>query len=163
MPRDPEQRLVVVVSRQEVVLIEGGLVAGKWDVSTSRFGLGSGEGSFSTPTGRFRICEKIGDEAPSGMIFKSRIPTGQLARVGSDGGDEDLVLTRILWLEGLDPDNANTRDRYIYFHGTNREDLIGTPASHGCIRLRNSEMIDLYDRVSVGTRVEIREEFRDNS
>ena len=97
------------------------------------------------------------------MIFKSRIPTGQLARIGADGGDEDLVLTRILWLEGLDPDNANTRDRYIYFHGTNREDLIGTPASHGCIRLRNAEMIDLYDRVSVGTRIEIREEARDNS
>jgi lipoprotein-anchoring transpeptidase ErfK/SrfK len=163
MPRDPEQNLVVVVSRQEVLLHEKGLVSGRWDVSTSRFGLGSKEGSFRTPTGRFRICEKIGDGAPSGMIFKSRIPTGQLARIGADGGDEDLVLTRILWLEGLDPENANTRDRYIYFHGTNREDLIGTPSSHGCIRLRNAEMIDLYDRVATGTRVEIREDDRDNS
>ena len=162
MPRDPEQNLVVVVSRQEVLLLEKGLVAWKWDVSTSRFGLGSEEGSFRTPTGRFRICEKIGDGAPSGMIFKSRIPTGQLARIGADAGDEDLVLTRILWLEGLDPENANTRDRYIYFHGTNREDLIGTPSSHGCIRLRNAEMIDLFDRVTTGTRVEIREEARDN-
>ena len=163
MPRDPEQNLVVVVSRQEVLLHEKGLVAGRWDVSTSRFGLGSEEGSFRTPTGRFRICEKIGDGAPSGMIFKSRIPTGQLARIGADAGDEDLVLTRILWLEGLDPENANTRDRYIYFHGTNREDLIGTPSSHGCIRLRNAEMIDLFDRVTTGTRVEIREEAGDNS
>ena len=163
MPHDPNQSLTVVVSRQEVILAEGGLVVGRWDVSTSRFGLGSEEGSFRTPTGRFRICEKIGDGAPSGMIFKSRIPTGQLARIGADGGDEDLVLTRILWLEGLDPENANTRDRYIYFHGTNREDLIGTPSSHGCIRLRNAEMIDLFDRVTTGTRVEIREEAGDNS
>jgi lipoprotein-anchoring transpeptidase ErfK/SrfK len=156
MSQEPEKRLIVSVAEQEVVLVEGDLVAARWDVSTSRFGLGSAEGSFRTPTGRFRICEKIGDGAPPGMIFKSRIPTGDLARIGPDGGDEDLVLTRILWLEGLDPENANTRDRYIYFHGTNREDLIGTPASHGCIRLRNTGMIELFDRVAVGTPVEIK-------
>lgn len=86
-------------------------------------------------------------------IFKNRVPTGGIA---SPGGEEDLVLTRILWLEGIDPENANTRDRYIYFHGTNQEDLIGFPASHGCIRLRNYEMIDLFDQVAEGLHVEIR-------
>jgi hypothetical protein len=82
------------------------------------------------------------------MCFKGRKPTGVIA---SPGGEEDLILSRILWLEGLDPENSNTRDRYIYIHGTNQEDLIGTPASHGCIRLRNNQMIELFDLVEEGT------------
>lgn len=149
----PESQLLTVsVTRQAADLLEHGIVTASWDVSTSRFGLGTEEGSFRTPTGRFRICEKIGDGAPAWSIFKSRTATGGMA---TPGGEEDLVLTRILWLEGLDPANANTRCRYIYIHGTNREDLIGTPASHGCIRLRNTEMIALFDLVSEGTPVEI--------
>lgn len=87
-----------------------------------------------------------------GMIFRGRLPTGT---VSQQGGSDDLVLTRILWLEGLDPENANTRDRYIYIHGTNQEHLIGTPASHGCIRLRNGDMIELFGRIAEGTPVEI--------
>ncbi|MBX9578138.1 MAG: L,D-transpeptidase [Chthoniobacterales bacterium] len=67
----------------------------------------------------------------------------------------DHILTRILWLDGLDSENTNTHDRYIYIHGTNQENLIGTPASHGCIRLRNTDMIALFDAVEVGDRVEI--------
>ena len=134
-------------------MIEGEVVTATWPVSTSRFGLGFEEGSFRTPTGRFRIAEKIGEGAPAGMIFRSRIATGKVAE---QGGDEDLVLTRILWIEGLDPQNANTRQRYIYIHGTNQENLIGTPASHGCIRLRNYDIIDLFDRVREGNHVEIK-------
>jgi L,D-transpeptidase YbiS len=150
----PERQLLIVdVGRQTADLLEDGSVTASWSVSTSKFGLGTGEGSFRTPTGRFRIAEKIGEGAPAWGVFKSRVPTGAVA---GPGGEEDLVLTRILWLEGLDPANANTRNRYIYFHGTNREDLIGSPASHGCIRLRNAEMIDLFDRVAEGTTVEIR-------
>jgi lipoprotein-anchoring transpeptidase ErfK/SrfK len=87
------------------------------------------------------------------MIFKGRVPTGEIA---TPGGDEDLVLSRILWLEGLDANNNNTRDRYIYIHGTNQEDLIGTPASHGCIRLCNQDMIELYGRIPNHTEVFIR-------
>jgi lipoprotein-anchoring transpeptidase ErfK/SrfK len=86
------------------------------------------------------------------MVFKGRIPTGEIA---TPGGEEDQVLTRILWLEGLDKENENTKERYIYIHGTNQEELIGTPASQGCIRLRNQEMIDLYDRVATGMEVQI--------
>jgi hypothetical protein len=147
------QILIVDVIRQRVDLLEDGVIEASWSVSTSRFGLGTEEGSLKTPTGKFRICEKIGAGAPLWSIFRSRVATGSLAFPGSD---EDLVLTRILWLEGLEPENANTRSRYIYFHGTNREDLIGTPASHGCIRLRNAEMADLFDRVAEGTLVEIK-------
>ena len=124
-----------------------------WLVSTSRFGLGCEEGSFRTPTGNFRIAEKIGAGEPPWTVYKSRVPTGERA---TPGGSDDLVLTRILWLEGQDPENCNTRERYIYLHGTNQEELIGTPASHGCVRLSNEAIIDLFERVAVGTPVEIR-------
>jgi lipoprotein-anchoring transpeptidase ErfK/SrfK len=144
--------LRVDIGRQTLDLVEKGLIPVSYPVSTSKFGLGFEEGSFRTPTGRFRIAEKIGDGVPSGMIFRSRLPTGTIS---GQGGEDDLVLTRILWLEGLDPENANTRERYIYIHGTNQEHLIGTPASHGCIRLRNKDMIDLFDRIPEETPVEI--------
>lgn len=144
--------LRIDVKRQTLELFQEGGIEVSYPVSTSKFGLGFEEGSFRTPTGRFRIVDKIGAGAPSGMIFKSRLPIGEIAK---QGGDEDLVLTRILWLEGLDPENANTHERYIYIHGTNQEDLVGTPASHGCIRLRNGDMIDLFDRIPAKTYVEI--------
>lgn len=121
-------------------------------ISTSRFGLGSEPGSNKTPTGCFRIAEKIGDGAPPGEIFVSREPTG---RIGQDGDEKDHVQTRILWLDGLEPENANTHDRYIYIHGTNAESQLGTPASYGCVRMSNSDMIDLYDRVAAGATVQI--------
>jgi lipoprotein-anchoring transpeptidase ErfK/SrfK len=123
-----------------------------WPVSTSRFGVGFEPGSFKTPTGHFAVQQKFGADAPLWMEFKNRQPTGNL---GTLGGEQDAILTRILWLSGLDEQNANTRDRYIYFHGTNREDLIGTPASHGCIRLRNADIAELFDLVPEGTRVVI--------
>ena len=98
------------------------------------------------------VSEKIGEGAPLWSVFKSRQPTGEIA---APGGEQDGVLTRILWLAGLDSDNTNTRDRYIYFHGTNREDLIGTPASHGCVRLRNADIAELFELVPEGARVVI--------
>ena len=147
--------LVAKVSLQQLELLDQqGKHIKQYPISTSRFGLGCEEGSFRTPTGRFRIAEKIGDGEPSWMIFKGRSSTGVLAQ---QGGDEDLILSRIFWLDGLDPENSNTHERYIYFHGTNQEELIGTPASHGCIRLRNLDMIELFDLVSVGDLVEITE------
>lgn len=148
----PSLLLRIEVAHQALHLVEEGRILESYPVSTSKFGLGFEEGSFRTPTGRFRIAEKIGDGAPSGMVFRSRVATGSLSE---QGGEDDLVLTRILWLEGLDPENANTRERYIYIHGTNQEHLIGTPSSHGCIRLRNGDMIDLFGRIPVGTPVEI--------
>jgi len=106
-----------------------------------------------TPTGRFRISEKIGDGMPPGTVFKSRRPvkvTKTLLR------DDDLVMTRILWLDGLDPGNANTHERFIYIHGTNHEENLGEPASHGCIRMKKSDLLELFERVEVGTPVAIR-------
>ena len=144
--------LRVDVATQTVQLLRDGETVKSWPVSTSRFGLGFEPGSFKTPTGRFSVAEKSGAGAPLGAECKSRQPTGRLAE---PGGESDGVLTRILWLSGLDPENANTRERYIYFHGTNREDLIGTPASHGCVRLRNEDMAELFDLVPEGTPVVI--------
>lgn len=148
----PRRRIVVDVARQTLRVMEGRRVAARFPVSTSRFGLGSAEGSYKTPTGKFRIAQKIGDGVPAWTVFRSRIDTGEIA---SPGGDEDLVLTRILTLDGLEAANANTLSRYVYIHGTNQEDLIGSPASHGCIRLRNDDMVALFDLVTEGTQVRI--------
>ncbi len=123
-----------------------------YPISSSKFGLGTEPDSNKTPLGNFFIEEKIGDGEPESMIFKSRKATGEIASLG---GEEDHILTRILSLGGLDPENSNTHDRFIYIHGTNQEDLIGTPASHGCIRMHNADVIALFDAVEVGDRVEI--------
>ncbi|MEK0445883.1 MAG: hypothetical protein RLZZ399_1204 [Verrucomicrobiota bacterium] len=123
-------------------------------VSTSKFGTGFEPGSNRTPTGHFEVAAKIGDAAPERAIFVGRLPTGELG-VEGEGGDH--VQTRILWLAGQDPENQNTQSRYIYIHGTNWESLIGTPASHGCVRMRNPDVIRLFDQVTEGTPVRIEE------
>ena len=141
----------ISVSRQRLTLHGAGPPEGlEYPVSTSRFGLGTEPGSFKTPPGRFEISSKIGDGAPPGAVFKGRLPTGE---TGDASNPEDLVQTRILWLHGLDPANANTLERYIYIHGTNHEEEIGRPASHGCIRMRNSDVAELYEMVTEGTPV----------
>ena len=146
-------RIFVHVPSQTLDILDAsGALLQRYACSTSRFGLGSEPGSNKTPTGNFRIAEKHGDSAPAGMIFKSRVPTGKF---GSEKDDADHVQTRILWLDGLDPENANTKSRYIYIHGTNAESLLGTPASHGCVRMANDDVIELYEAVPVGTLVEI--------
>jgi lipoprotein-anchoring transpeptidase ErfK/SrfK len=123
-------------------------------VSTSRFGVGTQKGSLKTPLGRFRVAEKIGSDMPAETIFQSRVPL--------KAGDplpptEDLVMSRILWLDGLDKHNANTRDRFIYIHGTKHEGKIGSPASCGCIRMRNADVVELFDLVDHDTPVIIEE------
>lgn len=147
-----EVHLRVDVARQVLEVMRNGTVQKAYPVSTSRFGLGTEPGSFKTPPGRFAISEKIGHEALPGTVFKSRQPTGEIA---GQGGEDDLILTRILWLDGLDEANANTRSRYVYIHGTNQEHLIGTPASHGCVRMRNADIIELFREIPEGSIVEI--------
>ncbi|MEI6603923.1 MAG: HAD-IB family phosphatase [Verrucomicrobiota bacterium] len=124
-----------------------------YPISTAAKGVGFGEGTFRTPLGRFRIAEKIGAGAAIGTVFRSREACG-IWQPGDEVTD-DLVLTRILRLDGMDPDNANTLERCIYIHGTNREELIGHPASHGCIRLRNEDMLELFEWVPPGTYLSI--------
>jgi lipoprotein-anchoring transpeptidase ErfK/SrfK len=125
-----------------------------YPVSTSRFGVGTEQGSMKTPTGRFRVAEKIGGDTPSGTVFQSRVPLKPDDPLPST---EDFVMSRILWLDGLDEHNANTRDRFIYIHGTKHEDKIGAPASHGCVRMRNADVVELFTLVDEGTQVLIEE------
>jgi phosphoserine phosphatase len=146
-------RLVVSIDDQNLTVLREGIPVREFAISTATKGMGFTENSNRTPTGRFRISEKIGTGAPVGTIFRARVPVG--IWTPGEAMDEDLVLTRILRLDGLEPENANTRQRFIYIHGTNRADLIGRPASHGCIRLENQEMIELEDMVSEGDTVEI--------
>ena len=153
MKKSVQPKIHISVQDQRLTLKAGRKKLGVYPVSTSRFGLGTEEGSMKTPAGRFRIAEKIGEGMPLGTVFKGRVPvkaTKKLLR------DEDLVMTRILWLDGLDPENANTHARYIYIHGTNHEEQIGEPASHGCIRMRNADLLELFELVEVGAPVVIR-------
>lgn len=145
--------LQVSVPDQEVRLYEDGKLIATFPASTSKFGLGTEEGSNKTPLGSFRICEKYGAQAPNGTIFKGRKALGTWSP--QDETQSDLVLTRILRLESNEPDLQNTYMRYIYFHGTNQEELIGSPASHGCIRLKNEDISLLFPQVPVGTSVHI--------
>lgn len=141
----------ISVTRQTLTLRGAGPDPSReYPVSTSRFGLGTESGSFKTPPGRFEISRKIGSGAAQGAVFKGRIPTGEIGDASNPG---DLVQTRILWLHGLDPENANTLERYIYIHGTNHEEEIGSPASHGCIRMRNADVAELYEAVTEGMPV----------
>jgi lipoprotein-anchoring transpeptidase ErfK/SrfK len=144
----------VSVRHQELKLRRGRKIVRRYPVSTSRFGLGSEEGSHRTPLGQFRVSDKIGEAMPAGTIFVSRVP---LKPDDPLPPTQDLVLSRILWLDGLEVHNANTRDRFIYIHGTKHEDKIGLPDSHGCIRMRNADVIELFDLVDVDTPVAIRE------
>ena len=139
----PEQRLDLMTGDQTLV---------SYPISTSRFGLGAEAGSMKTPLGKFRIAEKIGADVPLGTIFRSRVP---VEANDPPPPDDDLILTRILWLDGMQDHNANTRDRFVYIHGTNHESEIGRPASHGCIRMRSTDIADLFERVAVGTEVVI--------
>jgi lipoprotein-anchoring transpeptidase ErfK/SrfK len=145
----PPLRIEVSVASQQLRILRGNRVLRTYPVSTSANGTGFAEGSYKTPTGHFVVAEKIGAQMPVFTVFKARQPVGTWSP--DQPCDDDLILTRILRLKGLDPENANTWDRYIYIHGTNHEDKIGTPTSHGCIRMRNDDVIDLFDRIPTET------------
>ena len=138
--------VVSVVLQRAALRLPTGAWYGPWLVSTATAGTGNEPGSHRTPTGLHRVCERIGEGASPGTEFRSRIPTGRVIQPGADSGADDLILTRILWLDGLRPGvNEHSRDRFIYLHGTNREDLLGTPASHGCVRMANTDILNLFD------------------
>jgi lipoprotein-anchoring transpeptidase ErfK/SrfK len=152
---DTQHQIVVSTREQKLALLDRGRgnVLAIYPVSTSKFGLGDWRGSRFTPLGKLQIAEKIGDNAPSGAVFKDRRRTGEIVAVDSPG--RDPIVTRILWLRGLEAQNANAFTRDIYIHGTPEERLIGTPASYGCIRMRSSDIIHLYDIVGTGAAVTI--------
>lgn len=156
----------VDIRRQQLYLWDpqpdGDQLLRQYPVSTAANGAGEASGSYRTPRGRHRIAEKIGAGQPLGAAFTARVPTGEIwtPALDADNPGRDWILTRILWLEGLEPGknqggNVDTHNRYIYIHGTHEEHRIGTPASHGCIRMKNADVAELFDLVETGTEVRI--------
>lgn len=153
----------VDISEQRLYLIENSLIKASYPISTSKYGEGSIENSFKTPLGKHSIKEMIGEEAEINTIFTSRINTKRSATIIDqfEDTDNDYVTSRIMWLDGEEDGlnkggNVDSFRRYIYIHGTHEEGLIGTKASHGCIRMFNYDVIELFKLVNIGTKVLIR-------
>jgi lipoprotein-anchoring transpeptidase ErfK/SrfK len=145
--------IVVSVPDQTLALVDNGAVAARFPISTSKFGVGDNPGSYATPLGSLEIASKIGGNAPLGTVFKSRRPTGEILAPNAPG--RDPIVTRILWLRGLEKSNARAFRRNIYIHGTPVEQLIGRPASYGCIRMRSRDVATLFGAVNVGTKIAV--------
>ncbi len=150
---DTQHHIVISTREQKLALLDRSNVMAIYPVSTSKFGLGDWRGSRFTPLGQLQIAEKIGGNASPGTVFKDRRRTGEIVQANSPG--RDPIVTRILWLRGLEAQNANAFGRDIYIHGTPEEWRIGSAASYGCIRMRSSDIIQLYDIVGVGASVTI--------
>ena len=153
----------VDISEQRLYLIENNLIKASYPISTSKYGEGSIQNSFKTPLGEHSIKEMIGEEAEINTIFTSRINTKRSATIIDqfEDTDNDYVTSRIIWLDGEEEGfnkggNVDSFRRYIYIHGTHEEGLIGTKASHGCIRMFNYDVIELFNLVNIGTKVLIR-------
>jgi lipoprotein-anchoring transpeptidase ErfK/SrfK len=145
--------MIVSVPDQELALVDRGKLIVRYSISTSKFGTGDSNASYRTPLGTLFVSAKIGDRLPAGSVIKNRIPTGEI--VFADTPGRDPIVSRVIWLRGMETRNAKARDRCIYIHGTPEERRIGKPASFGCIRMRSRDIIDLYDRVHIGTHVVI--------
>ena len=149
----PAQQVLVSVKDQKVALMNEGKPVKVYPCSTSKFGLGGHVNSFTTPVGRLQVAAKIGDGARPGTVFKGRRPTGEVLKPNAPG--RDPIVSRILWLRGLEPQNRDAYSRCIYIHGTPEEWSIGYPASYGCVRMKSKDVIDLYKAVGVGTEVRV--------
>lgn len=159
---EARKAILIKISEQRLYVLQNRRVMSLYSVSTSRHGTGNQAGSYKTPLGVHRIAEKIGDGCRAGEIIKARKPTGRLAAIIAEpySMEQDAITTRILWLEGLESGvnlgaDVDSYARYIYIHGTPEEGLIGQPASIGCIRMKNADIIDLFNSVDEGTLVHI--------
>jgi hypothetical protein len=150
---DGPSRVIVSVKDQKLLLMGNGARIKTYPVSTSKFGLGDDWGHMTTPLGFLQVAEKIGDHAPEGAVFRNRRFTGEIIKPNAPG--RDPVITRIIWLKGLEASNAHAFSRCIYIHGTPEERTIGRPASYGCIRMKSRDVADLYAQLPVGALVEI--------
>src|SRR5436190_9713934 len=146
-------RVIISVRDQKLMLIENGTIAATYPVSTSKYGLGDAWNSLATPLGLLQVAQKIGDHAPFGAVFHNRRWTGEVLHPNTPG--RDPVMTRIIWLRGLEAANSHAFKRCIYIHGTNEEKLIGKPASFGCIRMKSVDVATLYNLLPLGAPVEI--------
>jgi lipoprotein-anchoring transpeptidase ErfK/SrfK len=156
-------RVRIDIAEQRLDLLDtGGRVVASWPVSTAANGVGEQSGSFCTPRGKHVVRAKIGAGMPLNTVFRARRPTGEIytATMGEAEPERDWILTRILWLSGCEPGfnrlgECDSMRRYIYIHGTPDERFEQAPRSHGCIRMRNADIAELFDRVPPYTLVEI--------
>lgn len=148
---DNRHRMVVSVADQKMIVLRDGKPISLYSISTSKYGVGDAPGSCATPLGVLRVKEKIGHGLPAGAVLKSRQPTGEVLAI--DAAGRDPVVTRILWLEGLDDRNRNAYKRYIYIHGTPEERNIGKPVSYGCIRMKSRDVIELFDTIGLNSKI----------
>lgn len=153
-------KIIIRVGQQKLYLYRGDTLLTVYPVSTSRHGVGNKQDSLCTPLGTHYIAEKIGHGCEVGEIIKNRVATGNIAKISkkNESSGEDIITSRILWLQGEEPGinsgaGVDSYQRYIYIHGTNEEGLIGRPASIGCIRMKNEDVIDLFNEVETGTHV----------
>jgi hypothetical protein len=149
----PKKEVLVSVRDQKIALMKEGKPVRVYQCSTSKFGIGDRHGSYATPLGKLKISQKIGHQAPQGMVFKGRRATGEVLHPDAPG--RDPIVTRILRLYGTQTQNRGAYDRCIYIHGTPEERNIGRPASFGCVRMRSRDITDLFEQVEVGTQVRI--------
>jgi lipoprotein-anchoring transpeptidase ErfK/SrfK len=143
--------MIVSVPDQALAVVDRGKLIARYSISTSKFGTGDSNASYRTPLGTLFVSAKIGDRLPSGAVIKNRMPTGEIVAVDAPG--RDPIVSRVIWLRGMETQNQKARDRCIYIHGTPEERRIGKPASFDCIRMRSRDIIDLYDQVHIGTHV----------
>ena len=152
-PLDTSNQLIVSVRDQKLMLLRNGTTVAVYPVSTSMFGLGDGWGRMTTPLGYLAVEKKIGDNVPVGAVFHNRRLTGEILQPNTPG--RDPITTRIIWLRGLEAQNAHAFQRCIYIHGTPEEKKIGRPASYGCIRMKAKDVAELYNQLPVGAVVQI--------
>jgi hypothetical protein len=152
-PVDNSNQLIISVRDQKLMLVRNGSKVATYPVSTSMFGLGDALGRMTTPLGYLAVEKKIGDNVPVGAVFHKRKLTGEVLQPNTPG--RDPITTRIIWLRGLEAQNAHAFQRCIYIHGTPEEKKIGRPASYGCIRMKSKDVAELYDQIPVGAVVQI--------
>jgi hypothetical protein len=145
--------IFVSVPDQEMALLDRGKVIARYPISTSKFGLGDGTGTYRTPLGTLFVSGKFGDHLRSGAVIKSRVATGEIVDPNAPG--RDGIVSRVIWLRGKEEQNRAAHDRCIYIHGTPEERRIGKPASFGCIRMRSKDVIALYGFAHIGMHVTI--------
>jgi lipoprotein-anchoring transpeptidase ErfK/SrfK len=162
MPSPSERWIKIELDRQRLSLFEGERLLSEWPVSTALNGPGELADSGCTPRGEHRVRIKIGNGAPPNTVFVGRRPTGEVydESLAAAHPGRDWILTRILWLTGAEPgvnrgSGCDTLRRYIYIHGCPDGEPVGEPRSHGCVRMRNADVIELFDQVEPGTRVVI--------
>ena len=152
-PPEIKNEVVVSVREQKLILLQNGAKIATYPVSTSKFGLGDARGKMTTPLGAMAVAQKIGDHAPQGAVFHNRRYTGEILPPNAPG--RDPIVTRIIWLRGLQPSNSNAFARCIYIHGTAEERTIGRPVSYGCIRMTSKDVTALYSQLPVGAVVQV--------